>query len=136
MKKEGELIEKEKHNARRISIIEGSAASASGGFGDSFVIPFAQAIGSNAMHIGLISAFSGLISPISQLFGNKLMEKQITKTLVLFSQNPNHPSIRLHKLSNQNIWSISVNILKVSPLVFISSGITKITPNSLRWLTL
>ena len=41
---------------------------------------------------------------------NKLMEKQITKTLVLFSQNPNHPSIRLHKLSNQNIWSISVNM--------------------------
>jgi len=82
MKKEGELIEKEKHNARRISIIEGSAASASGGFGDSFVIPFAQAIGSNAMHIGLISAFSGLISPISQLFGNKLMEKQSRKKIV------------------------------------------------------
>jgi len=82
MQKESKLIEKEKHNARRISIIEGSAASASGGFGDSFIIPFAQAIGSNALHIGLISAFSGLISPISQLFGNKLMEKQPRKKIV------------------------------------------------------
>ena len=82
MKREDELIEKNKQRARKISIIEGSASSASGGFGDSFIIPFAQAIGSNALHIGLISAFSGLFSPLSQHFGNKLMEKQSRRKIV------------------------------------------------------
>lgn len=80
MKKES--LESEKRKARKISIIEGSVSSASGGFGDSFIIPFAEAIKANAMHIGLLSAFSGLLSPISQYFGNKLMEKQPRKKIV------------------------------------------------------
>ncbi len=80
-----ELIEKRK--ACKISINEGSASSAGSGFGDSFIVPFAEALKANAFHIGLLSAFSGLISPIAQHFGNKLMEKfsrkQIVKEFVL-----------------------------------------------------
>jgi MFS family permease len=72
----------EKQKALKISIKEGTAASASSGFGDSFIIPFAQLIGSNALHIGLISAFSGLLSPIAQRFSNKLMEKHSRKAIV------------------------------------------------------
>jgi MFS family permease len=82
MQKESGLVKKEKQNARSISIKEGSASSAASGFGDSFIIPFAQFIGSNAVHIGLISAFSGLLSPIAQFFGNKMMEKLPRKKIV------------------------------------------------------
>ena len=82
MQKESGLVKKEKQNARSISIKEGSASSAASGFGDSFIIQFAQFIGSNAVHIGLISAFSGLLSPIAQFFGNKMMEKLTRKKIV------------------------------------------------------
>ena len=41
---------------------------------------------------------------------NRKLEKQITKTVILFSQNQNHPSLRLHKLRSSNYWSISVNM--------------------------
>lgn len=76
------IVEKEKQNAGKISIVEGSVSSASSGLGDSFIIPFANYIGSNALHIGLISAFSGLLSPVAQFFGNKMMEKYPRKKIV------------------------------------------------------
>jgi len=75
-------IEKEKNDALKISIRQGETSTAANGFGDSFIIPFAQLIGSNALHVGIISAFSGLLSPISQNFGNKLMEKHSRKSIV------------------------------------------------------
>jgi len=83
-----ELTEEKRQEALKISIKEGSANSASSGFGDSFIVPFAQVIGANAIHIGIISAFSNLLSPLSQQLGNKLMEKhsrkKIAKKFVLF----------------------------------------------------
>lgn len=82
MKKEEKGEEIKKQEALKLSIKEGSANSAANGFGDSFIIPFAQAIGSNAVHIGLLSALSGLLSPISQFYGNRLMEKHSRKSIV------------------------------------------------------
>jgi len=41
---------------------------------------------------------------------NKPLGIKVIQTLNLYKNDPNHPSIRLHKLSNQNIWSISVNM--------------------------
>lgn len=39
-----------------------------------------------------------------------ILEKKIIKKLTLFSTNPEHPSLRLHKLKGQlkNMWSISI----------------------------
>jgi addiction module RelE/StbE family toxin len=43
---------------------------------------------------------------------DRLLFKKIQKALVLFEQNPRHPSLRIHKLTGQlnNIWSLSVDI--------------------------
>lgn len=42
---------------------------------------------------------------------DKKLYQQIVKQLDVFSQNPNHPSLRLHKLKGQlkQVWSLSIN---------------------------
>lgn len=42
------------------------------------------------------------------LKGNKRLSPQISKVLKLMVSDINHPSLRLHKLSGQGNWSISV----------------------------
>lgn len=41
---------------------------------------------------------------------NRLLSQRIEKQLDLFTQNPQHPSLRFHKLSGglENLWSISI----------------------------
>ena len=43
---------------------------------------------------------------------NPRLFQKIRKQLVFFQQNPNHPSLRLHKLSGSKLdtWSISVDM--------------------------
>jgi addiction module RelE/StbE family toxin len=43
---------------------------------------------------------------------DKKLSERIHKQLLLFSSNPKHPSLRVHKLtgSMNNIWSISVSM--------------------------
>lgn len=36
--------------------------------------------------------------------------KRIEKTLKLFSLNPRHPSLRLHKISHDDVYSLSVDM--------------------------
>ncbi len=36
--------------------------------------------------------------------------KRIHKTLALFSLNPHHPSLRLHKVSHEGVYSLSVDM--------------------------
>lgn len=42
---------------------------------------------------------------------NKQLFRQIEKQIILFQDNPRHPSLRLHKLSGdlEGIWSISIS---------------------------
>lgn len=80
---ESERVHHSKEKALRRSIYEGSAASFSSGLGDSYITPFALALGANTLHIGLLSSFSGLFSPIAQLSGSKLMEKFSRKRIVM-----------------------------------------------------
>ena len=72
-----------KENARKVSIVEGSVASISTGLGQSYITPFALALNAQPIHIGFLSSFSGLISPIAQIFGSKMMEKYSRKKIVL-----------------------------------------------------
>jgi len=41
---------------------------------------------------------------------NSKLKKQISKTLKLLTTSPHHPSLRLHKLSSKNDYSVSVNM--------------------------
>lgn len=42
---------------------------------------------------------------------NRRLIEKVEKQTQLFSQNPNHPSLRLHKLTNtsEDTWSISID---------------------------
>jgi len=76
-------VRKQKAKARKISIAEGSAASLAGGVGNSYITPFALALEASNLQIGLLSSFPGLLSPLAQVYGSKLMEKASRKTLVM-----------------------------------------------------
>lgn len=41
--------------------------------------------------------------------GNEPLAKKIKKQLQLLQVNVNHPSLRLHKLTNDQFWSISID---------------------------
>jgi len=81
LKRVKEKLEKEK--TMKLSIKEGSYASIMNGLGNSYIIPFALALNANNLQIGLLRSFSGLLPPISQLYGSKLMEKFSRKRIIL-----------------------------------------------------
>lgn len=84
-KKISELdLEVKKKKAFGISIKEGVFASMSG-LGDSLIAPFATAIGTSALQLGFINSFSGLVSPLAQIKGDRLMEKYTRKKIVVKS---------------------------------------------------
>lgn len=64
-----------KEKARSRFISQGAVSEASSNLSSSFIVPYAQALGANAAHIGFLSAFSGLVSPLGNLWGAKLMER-------------------------------------------------------------
>lgn len=41
---------------------------------------------------------------------NARLKKTIEKTMGYLQDNPNHPSLRLHKLSGESVYSISVTM--------------------------
>lgn len=72
----------EKNRTMKLSVKEGSSASVMSGAGTDYVTPYALALNANNMQIGLLSSLPGLISPLSQIFGSRLMEKYQRKKLV------------------------------------------------------
>lgn len=58
-------------------------------------------------HLVLSEKFSKQIGRLS--LSDRKLKLQIKKTLILLNANWEHPSLRMHKLSGRNIWSISVN---------------------------
>jgi MFS family permease len=64
------------------SIQEGIAYSSSQGFITYIISPIVESMKISATRFSLISAVSGLISPIAQLYGNRLMEKHSRKDIV------------------------------------------------------
>ncbi len=85
VKKDSVKIKERKYRARRHSIKEGIFASAKASFGDRFVSPFAIAINASSSLVALLSAISGLLGPLSQTFGSRLIEKYSRKEIVLKS---------------------------------------------------
>src|SRR4030042_1880079 len=81
-KKQAKEIEL-RHGARRQSIKEGIFASAQGAFGHQFISPFAIAINSSNSLVALYGAIGGLLGPLSQMRGSRLIEKHSRKKIVL-----------------------------------------------------
>jgi len=75
----------QKQKALAVSIKEGSASSISSSIGETYISLFALALQAKAIHIGILSAISGLVSPIAQLLGSNLMEKFSRKKIILYS---------------------------------------------------
>jgi MFS family permease len=76
-------IRHSKQKALERSINEGAAASFSQSLINTFMIPFALILKANAFQIGLLSSLAGLVSPISQIFGSRLMETRSRKKIVM-----------------------------------------------------
>lgn len=78
-------IRKLKHQARRHSIKEGIFASAKNSFGHHYVAPFAIAINASNSIVAMLSSVAGILGPLSQIFGSRLIEKYSRKKIILKS---------------------------------------------------
>jgi MFS family permease len=85
MKKPPQSIKDKKLHARRRSIKEVIYASARSSFGERYLAPFAIAINSSSSLVAMLGSITGLLGPISQLFGSKLMNKHPRKKIITTS---------------------------------------------------
>ncbi len=72
-----------KAKAREISVKEGIFASVQSGFGDSYVSAYAIGLNASNMHMAMLSSFPGLLGPVFQFIGSRLMEKYSRKYIIL-----------------------------------------------------
>jgi MFS family permease len=82
-KKDNPQVKELKYKSRVNNIKAGIFASAKGSFGDSYFSPFAIAINASNSLVALLTSISGLLGPLSQIFGSRLMEKFSRKKIVL-----------------------------------------------------
>jgi len=110
-----EKLEKEK--TMKLSIKEGASASAMTGFGSDYITPYALALNANNAQIGFLSSIPGLLSPLSQIFGSKLMEKYSRKKIIVFFVFLQAlmwlPILLLSLLFWKNIFSIYLPIILI-----------------------
>jgi MFS family permease len=83
---ESDYLIHSKEKALKTSMVEGSMQSVALNMGGVFSTPYMLALGGNSFHVGLMSAASGLFSPLGQLKGSRLMEKYSRKRLLRFSK--------------------------------------------------
>jgi MFS family permease len=85
VKKDSPKIKELKHKSRQYSIQEGIFASAKTSFGYHYISPFAIAINTSNSMVALLGSIAGLLGPLSQMFGSRLMEKHSRKKIILKS---------------------------------------------------
>lgn len=111
--KDSELREK----TCRLSIEEGSATSIMTGAGIDYITPYALALNANNAQIGFLSAFTSLISPFSQIFCPRLMEKYSRKKIITISVSLQAfmwlPILLLSLFFHQNIWQKHLPVLLI-----------------------
>jgi len=83
MEKESLKIKRLKYEGRLHSIKEGIFTSAKSSFGDQYVSPFAIAINASNSMVALLTSITGLLGPLSQTFGSRLIEKYSRKRILL-----------------------------------------------------
>lgn len=83
MEKESKNIYNKKQSALRMNIKDASAYSASNGISNAYITPFILKLSANELFIGILSALTGIVAPISQIFGSSLMKKYERKSIVI-----------------------------------------------------
>ena len=83
IKKDSKKIKQLKEKARKYSIKEGIFNSIKTSLGDSYISPFAIAINSSNSMVAMLTAMTGLVGPLSQLFSSRLMETYSRKKIIL-----------------------------------------------------
>ncbi|MFC1710772.1 MFS transporter [Nanoarchaeota archaeon] len=81
--KEPRRIKALKKEARNHNIKEGVFATIKDSFGVHFISPFAIAINSSNAMVAMLSSITGLLGPLSQISGSKLIEKYSRKKILL-----------------------------------------------------
>lgn len=80
MKKSAEI--KTKQKSLSTSVKDGTAAGISASLGDEYITPYALALNAQPIHIGILNSVVGLLSPIGQYFGIRMMNKVPRKKIV------------------------------------------------------
>ncbi len=81
--------EYEKEKTMKLSIKEAATSTVMSSFGDTYVTPFALSWNTpektifNNFYVGLLSSLTGLLGPLAQIKGSKLMEKFPRKKIVI-----------------------------------------------------
>lgn len=83
--KETSRIRELKYKSRINSIKSGIFSSAKRSFGDFYISPFAIAINASNSLVAMLTSIAGLLGPLSQIFGSRLIEKHPRKKIVLKS---------------------------------------------------
>ena len=83
--KESDRVKELKHKSRRLSIKGGIFSSMKESFGGNYLSPFAIAINSSNSLVAMLNSIQGLLGPLSQLYGSKLIEKTSRKKVVIRS---------------------------------------------------
>jgi MFS family permease len=78
-----ERVIRAKQRALKDSINEGASSSFAAGVSTSYITRFALELKSTPFQIGVLSSLAGIIYPISQLIGSKLMAKHSRKKIVI-----------------------------------------------------
>ncbi|MCW8966039.1 MAG: MFS transporter, partial [Candidatus Pacearchaeota archaeon] len=71
-----------KHKARNYSIKDGMFASAKTSLGYNYISPLAIAINASNSIVAMLSAVTGILGPLSQIFGSRLIEKYNRKKIL------------------------------------------------------
>src|SRR3989344_8949652 len=73
----------EKGKTMKISIKEAATSTVMSSFGDAYITPYALSLNANNVHIGFLSSLTGLLGPLQQIRGSRLMEKFPRKKIVV-----------------------------------------------------
>src|SRR3989344_4336568 len=84
MQKEEQIVlDKRKSKALQTSIKEGSSSSIFSSILETHITPLALALKASAMQVGTMSAISGLIAPLAQFIGSRMMSQEGRKKIVI-----------------------------------------------------
>ncbi len=85
VQKDSPRVKELKYKSRENSIKAGIFTSAKISFGDYYLSPFAIAINASNSLVAMLSSIAGLLGPLSQMFGSRLIEKYPRKKILLRS---------------------------------------------------
>ena len=75
MTSETRIPEKIRRSALKNSLGEAKSSGASASIGELYAVPFAKEVGAQPLQIGLLTALSGMVAPLAQLWGTRLLER-------------------------------------------------------------